>query len=53
MNNESKIQNKIIKFLEQEGWYTLKLIKTNVNGIPDLVASKPDDVLRIEVKTEK
>jgi len=28
-------------------------MKTNVNGIADLVAVKPNDVMFIEVKTEK
>jgi Holliday junction resolvase len=31
----------------------LKLIRTNKNGIPDLLALKPDDVLFIEVKGAK
>ena len=33
---ESKYQNKIIKDFESRGWFVLKLIKTNKNGIPDL-----------------
>jgi Holliday junction resolvase len=28
-------------------------MKTNVNGIADLVAVKPNDVMFVEVKTEK
>ena len=48
--SESQYQNKLIKELEAEGYYVLKLIKTNKNGIPDLVALKPDDVKFIEVK---
>lgn len=47
---ESKVQSKLIKSLEQNGWYVLKLIKTNKNGIPDLIALKPDDVMFFEVK---
>lgn len=35
---ESKIQAKIIKKLEANGYYVIKLMKTNKNGIPDLVA---------------
>jgi len=50
---ESKIQSKRIKQLESEGWYVIKLIKTNKNGIPDLIAIKYDEVLFIECKTEK
>ena len=50
---ESQIQSKIIKKLEADGWYVIKLMKTNVNGIADLVAVKPNDVMFVEVKTEK
>jgi len=39
---EQQIQSKRIKELEQEGYYVIKLIKTNKNGIPDLVAIPPD-----------
>ena len=35
---EQQIQSKKIKELEAEGYYVLKLINTNKNGIPDLVA---------------
>lgn len=35
---EQQIQTKRIKELEAEGYYVIKLIKTNKNGIPDLVA---------------
>lgn len=51
---EQQIQTKRIKQLEAEGYYVLKLIKTNKNGIPDLLAIKADgDVLFSEIKTEK
>lgn len=50
---EQQIQSKRIKELEDEGYYVLKLIKTNKNGIPDLLAIPPDsDVLFSEVKTK-
>ncbi len=49
---EQAIQNKRIKQLEAEGYYVLKLIKTNKNGIPDLVAIPADcGVIFSEVKT--
>lgn len=48
--SESKFQNKIIKSLEAKGYYVLKLIKTNKNGIPDLLALKPNEIKFIEVK---
>lgn len=48
---ESQIQSKKIKELEAKGYYVIKLIKTNKNGIPDLLAIPKDaDVLFIEVK---
>jgi hypothetical protein len=51
---EQQIQAKRIKQLEAEGYYVLKLVKTNKNGIPDLLAIPPNcDVLFSEVKTPK
>lgn len=51
--SESKYQNKLIKSLEKEGYYVIKLIKTNKTGIPDLIALKPNEVKFIEVKGKK
>tara|TARA_Y100001938_G_scaffold141066_1_gene210274 strand:+ start:158 stop:400 length:243 start_codon:yes stop_codon:yes gene_type:complete len=51
---EQAIQNKRIKQLEAEGYYVLKLVKTNKNGIPDVVAIAPNqDVIFSEIKTPK
>jgi|TARA_R100000479_G_scaffold58961_1_gene28048 Holliday junction resolvase len=51
---EQQIQSKRIKQLEAEGYYVIKLIKTNKNGIPDLIAlHSTKGVLFIEVKTPK
>jgi Holliday junction resolvase len=51
---EQQIQKKRINELEQQGYYVIKLIKTNKNGIPDLIAIPPDSkVLFSEVKTPK
>jgi Holliday junction resolvase len=48
---ESQIQSKKIKELEEQGYYVIKLINTNKNGIPDLLAiPKNSDVLFVEVK---
>jgi len=48
---EQDIQAKRIKQLEADGYYVLKLITTNKNGIPDLVAIPPDSgVLFSEIK---
>jgi len=49
---EQQIQAKRIKELESQGFYVIKLIKTNKNGIPDLIAIPPGaDVLFSEIKT--
>jgi Holliday junction resolvase len=50
---EQQIQAKRIKQLEAEGYYVLKLIKTNRNGIPDLIAIKEGSILFSEIKTSK
>ena len=39
---EQQIQTKKIKELEADGYYVLKLIKTNKKGIPDVVALHPE-----------
>ena len=50
---EQQIQKKRINELESEGYYVLKLMKTNKNRIPDLVAIPPDcGVLFSEIKTK-
>ena len=49
---ESKFQSLIIKKMEDEGWYVIKLITTNRNGIPDLLCVKGNDVKFIEVKAK-
>jgi len=48
---EQQIQAKRIKQLEAEGYYVIKLIKTNKNGIPDLIAiPQACNVLFSEIK---
>ena len=48
---EQQIQTQRIKDLESQGYYVIKLISTNKNGIPDLLALPPGaDVLFSEVK---
>lgn len=50
---EQQIQSKKINELESQGYYVIKLIKTNKNGIPDLlVLPKNSDAFFIEVKKE-
>jgi len=51
---EQQIQSKRIKQLEAEGYYVLKLVKTNKNGIPDVLAIPPNsEVIFSEIKTPK
>lgn len=50
---ESRVQSKKIKELEKEGWFVMKLTRTNKPGIPDLIALKPGDNIQfIEVKAK-
>ena len=49
---EQQIQKKRIDQLESQGYYVLKLVKTNKNGIPDVLAIHSDGrVLFSEIKT--
>jgi len=51
---EQQIQKKRIDQLEKQGYYVIKLIKTNRNGIPDVLAIPPDAaVIFSEIKTQK
>lgn len=54
MATEQQIQSKRIKQLEQEGYYVIKIIKANKNGLPDILALHPNKgALFCEVKTDK
>lgn len=50
---EQQIQKKISDHLEADGWMVVKLIKTNCNGIPDLMALRNGVTKFIEVKRPK
>jgi Holliday junction resolvase len=51
---EQQIQTKLIKELEGNGYYVIKLISTNKNGIPDLIAIPKDSSVEFyEVKKQK
>lgn len=47
---ESIIQREIVEHLERERWFVMKLIQTNKNGIPDLMAIRDGTSVFIEVK---
>ena len=51
--SEAKYQSKVIKKLEADGFYVIKIIRASPNGIPDLIALKPNEVRFIEVKGTK
>ena len=51
---EQQIQTKKIKSWEADGYFVIKLIKTNKNGIPDVLALHPDYGIEFyEIKTKK
>lgn len=50
---ESAIQTQIKKKLEADGWIVIKLIKTSMTGICDLMCLKEGKVQFIEVKQKK
>ena len=47
---EQQLQTKIIKHLDNNGFYTIKTIKLNKNGLPDIFAFKDGKTIMIEVK---
>lgn len=50
---ESAIQSSIKKKLEADGWIVVKLIKTSLTGIPDILALKDGKAMFVEVKQPK
>ena len=53
MAEESKLQTKIIKHLELNGWIVVKTIQLSKNGFPDIFAFKDGKTIFIEVKSKK
>ena len=52
--SESKLQTKISKYLKQEGYYSIKTILCNRNGVPDIIACSPTgQFVALEVKFGK
>lgn len=47
---ESDIQRQIIAEFESDGWYVIKLIQTNKNGIMDLLCLKNSVAVFAEIK---
>ena len=48
---ESEIQKKIVKYLEKEGCYVVKVISATKAGIPDILGCYDGHFFGIEVKT--
>ena len=48
--SEQKIQKRIIDDLTKKNWMVIKLMKTSINGIPDLMALRNGTTKFIEVK---
>jgi len=47
---EQDIQRKMIKWLESEGYYVVKVISANKSGVPDILACVDGKFVGIEVK---
>ena len=50
---ESSRQTQIKKKLQEDGWIVVKLIKTSLTGIPDILALKDGKAMFVEVKQPK
>lgn len=51
---EQQIQKKIIKWLEDNSYYVIKIVTANKSGVPDIIACDKDGkFVAIEVKTPK
>ena len=48
---EQDIQRKIIKYLEDNGAYVVKVVQATKNGVPDIIACIDGKFIGIEVKT--
>lgn len=46
----SKQQTKLIKLWQSKGYTVINLVKVTPNGLPDLIALKPNEVIFIESK---
>ena len=52
--SEQKVQAKILKWLHDQGYWTVKTVVSNRKGIPDILACSPEGrFIAIEVKAAK
>ena len=52
MAQESKLQKQVIKLLEKDGWYVLKVVSSNKSGHPDISAYKDTRCIFLELKSK-
>ena len=53
MKAESKVQSEITKYVRSYGWYCIKVMKANENGVSDLLMCVDGYFISCEVKAEK
>jgi Holliday junction resolvase len=53
MKAEKVVQTEVIKYIKSKGWYVIKVMKANENGVHDLLACINGLFVSIEVKAEK
>ena len=51
--SEQQIQRKIIKYLESQGCYVVKVVSATKSGVPDIIGCYEGVFFGIEVKTPK
>ena len=50
---EKQVQSEIMKFVRKGGWYCIKVMKANENGVSDLLMCIDGRFISCEVKAEK
>lgn len=50
IQSEQELQRDITKYLEGEGYYVVKVIRANKNGVPDILFCRDGKFCAIEVK---
>ena len=51
---EAAFQAKLVKEYKADGWYVIRLLRTSIAGLPDLLLCHPDrGILFVEVKASR
>ena len=50
---EKQVQSEIMKYVRSDGWYCIKVMKANENGVSDLLMCIGGLFISCEVKAEK